>query len=71
VGSGLLLEAELACAIPHQECEKHRFLYSISHQQITDFIPIDQSFALYYLNINQEHFKHMVRKHPSEGSPQE
>jgi hypothetical protein len=43
VGSGLLLEANLACTIPYQECEKHRFIYSISHQQITDFIPIDQS----------------------------
>ena len=42
MGSGLLLEADLACTIP-QECEKRRFIYSISHQQITDFIPIDQS----------------------------
>ena len=43
MGSGLLLEADLACTIPHQECEKRRFIYSISHQQFTDFIPIDHS----------------------------
>jgi len=44
VGSGLLLEADLAFTIQHQECEKRRFtsIYSISHQQITDFIPVDK-----------------------------
>jgi hypothetical protein len=47
VGSDVLLAADVACTVPHQQCEKHRFIYSISHQQITDFIPIDQS--LHYI----------------------